>query len=271
MAGGLAQLGLPRLADLASPHHFTLLKEWIRACDDGHETCRRHEYGHKEDGDSGLPTRLIDVGDTLRLVDSASLAEPSRYVALSHCWGQLAERDRFCTYKRNLEAHRTCIAASVDQLPRSFRDAVVVARGIGVKYLWIDSLCIVQDDAEDWEYEAKRMEQVFSAAYCTICASSAHSSAEGFLAPRAPRACVRLRVRAQRSEGNDAAQRDTQVYICPAIDNFSRDVEDSHLSRRGWVLQERALSRRSIFFTSTQVYWECGAGVHCETLARLQK
>jgi len=219
-----------------------------------------------------MPTRLIDIGDTLRLVESSSVPEHSRYVALSHCWGQLAERNRFCTYKRNLEAHRTCIAASVDQLPRSFRDAVVVARGIGVKYLWIDSLCIVQDDTQDWEHEAKRMEQVFSAAYCTIGASSAHSSAEGFLAPRQPRPCVRLRVQvSSEKDTDDGAQRNTQLYICTAIDDFSRDVEDSHLSRRGWALQERALSRRSIFYTSTQVYWECGAGVHCETLARLQK
>jgi len=218
-----------------------------------------------------MPTRLIEIGETLRLVDSASLTCPSRYVALSHCWGQLPEKDRFCTYKRNLKAHRSRIAASVDQLPRSFRDAVVVARGIGVEYLWIDSLCIVQDDPQDWENEAKRMEQVFSAAYCTIGASSARSSAEGFLAPRTPRPCVRLRVRAPTHTGTGETQRDRQLYICPAIDNFSQDVENSHLSRRGWVLQERALSRRSIFYTSTQVYWECGAGVHCETLARLQK
>ncbi len=60
------------------------------------------------------------------------------------------------------------------------------------------------------------------------------------------------------------------IYVCPAIDDFHADVELGPLNSRGWVLQEEALSRRSIYYTSTQVYWECGAGVHCETLARLR-
>jgi hypothetical protein len=61
------------------------------------------------------------------------------------------------------------------------------------------------------------------------------------------------------------------IYACIDIDDFHKDVELSRLNTRGWVLQERALSRRTIFFTSTQVYWECGAGIHCETLTRLEK
>lgn len=265
LSGGPAQLGLPRLPELASPYHFTLLKEWIRVCDTDHDTCRRQERGKGDESTAQMPTRLLEVGRTLRLVDSASLAEPSRYIALSHCWGKLSPTERLCTLRINLEAHKSCIAANIDQLPRSFRDAVVVSRGIGVKYLWIDSLCIIQDDDEDWEYEAARMEQVFSNAYLTIAASSARSSIEGFLGPRLSRPCICLRMRVL------GTSKDVHFYVCPAIDDFSRDVDDSNLSRRGWVLQERALSRRTIFYTLTQVYWECGAGVHCETLARLQK
>jgi hypothetical protein len=164
----------------------------------------------------------------------------------------------FRTLKRNIAQLKESI--DLDSLPKTFRDAVKVTRGIGINYLWIDSLCIIQDDKDDWDNESTRMEQVFSSAYCTIGVSSAKSSVEGFLHYRSPRACVQL----------DTSSLGT-LYICPNIDDFNRDVDLGELNSRGWVLQERALSRRSIFYTSTQVYWECSAGVHCETLARLQK
>ena len=208
-----------------------------------------------------MPTRLIEVGEKVgqpvRLVDSASI-KPSRYVALSHCWGPLEDNEKFCTSNQNIEQLKKCI--DVQSLPRTFRDTVTITRGIGIKYIWIDSLCIIQDDEDDWERESGRMERVFSGAYCTIGASSASSSREGFLEFRSPRSCVQLQTQ---SAGT--------LYVCPAIDDFHRHVELGQLNRRGWVLQERALSRRSIYFTSTQVYWECGKGVQCETLASLQK
>jgi hypothetical protein len=206
---------------------------------------------------SSMPTRLINLGSPLHLVDSASIG-PSRYVALSHCWGQLSEQERFCTSKQNIAQLKESI--NIHSLPRTFRDAIRVTRGIGIDYLWIDSLCIVQDDKDDWENELTRMEQVFSSAYCTIGASSSKSSMEGFLNNRRPRSCVQLETANIRT-----------LYVCPNIDDFHRDVNLGELNSRGWVLQERVLSRRSIFYTSTQVYWECGAGVHCETLTRLQK
>ena len=204
-----------------------------------------------------MPTRLIELGETIRLVDCATIKD-SRYVALSHCWGPLQENEKFCTSKSNIKQLKESIFFEL--LPRTFRDAVTVTRGLGIKYIWIDSLCIIQDDAVDWERESGRMEQVFSNAYCTIGASSAGSSVEGFLWSRTPRPCVQLQTR---SLGT--------IYVCPNIDDFHQDVDLGKLNRRGWVLQERALSRRSIFYTSTQVYWECGAGVRCETLARLYK
>lgn len=204
-----------------------------------------------------MPIRLVEVADSIRLVD-ASTFEQCEYVALSHCWGALTAEERFCTYERNIEDLKRSI--DFDMLPLTFRDAITVTRGIGVRYIWIDSLCIIQDDAEDWEKESRKMEQVFSNAYCTIGASSAKSSLEGFLNRKMSRPCVQIQT-----------QTAGQLYICPAIDNFHQDVELGELNRRGWVLQERALSRRTIYYTSTQVYWECGGGVQCETLARLEK
>jgi hypothetical protein len=232
---------------------FTLLKEWIKVCDSTHAKCRRDNAVDI----LTMPTRLIEVGETVRLVDSASI-KASPYVALSHCWGPPKDNEKFCTSKRNIEQFKASIP--VDSLPSTFRDTVTITRGLGIKYIWIDSLCIIQDDDDDWERESGKMERVFSDAYCTIGASSARSSLEGLLANRPPRDCVQLQTQ---SAGT--------LYVCPAIDDFHRHVELGELNRRGWVLQERALSRRSIYFTSTQVYWECGKGVQCETLARLYK
>ncbi|KAF2107047.1 hypothetical protein BDV96DRAFT_506859 [Lophiotrema nucula] len=247
-----AHLGLPRLLDQATPEFFTLLKEWIRVCDSDHDACRRDDEEHA----LTMPTRLIEVGKHLRLVEAASIG-PARYIALSHCWGPLKEDEKFCTYISNISQFQTSI--NFDHLPRTFRDAVTVTRGLGIDYIWIDSLCIIQDDNQDWQNESSKMEQVFSAAYCTIGSSSAKSSLDGFLVERPPRSIVELRT----------GSTDTR-YVCVDIDDFHTDVELGELNSRGWVLQERALSRRTVFFTSRQVYWECGAGIHCETLTRLQ-
>lgn len=150
----------------------------------------------------------------------------------------------------------------VADLPRTFRDAVQVTRSLGVRYLWIDSLCIVQDDPQDWDAESKLMEQVFSSAYVTISASCSSGTDDGFLKPRLDRPCVTAK-----AQDDDGAL----YYLCDAIDDFRLDVDEGELSKRAWVLQERALSRRTIYFSGRQSYWECGQGVRCETLTKMKK
>ncbi|RSL56431.1 hypothetical protein CEP54_008829 [Fusarium duplospermum] len=207
-----------------------------------------------------MPTRVLHVGTVdnpcLRLVETGDSIR-GKYIALSHCWGKLKSEQKFVTSADNLDNRKEEIA--FDEMPRSFQDAVRTTRALGVAYLWIDSLCIIQEDKADWEAESGKMEEVFSSAYCTIAASSARSSLDGFLGDRIPRACVTVHT----SQG-------PMLYLAEAIDDFQAHVEQSVLNSRGWVLQERALSRRTIHFTSTQVYWECGQGIHCETLAQLR-
>jgi hypothetical protein len=103
------------------------------------------------------------------------------------------------------------------------------------------------------------MEQVFRSAYATIAASCANSPAEHFLKTRPERQFVKIKL--------DNAF----YYLCENIDDFSRDVEQGELSKRGWVFQERALSRRTIYFTEKQTYWECGEDIRCETLTKTRK
>jgi hypothetical protein len=181
------------------------------------------------------------------------------YVALSHCWGPRRELHFGKTVADNYLARQTVIDSG--DLPQNFQDAVDVARGLEVRYLWIDSICIIQHDNEDWKRESVRMEQVYSNAKCVLAASSAGSTTDGFLRhTRKPREFVTL-----------TGPSGTKSYVCENIDNFKQDVEESVLSKRGWVLQERVLARRTIHFAAAQTYFECGHGKHCESLMKLSK
>ncbi|KAK0732546.1 hypothetical protein B0T21DRAFT_369182 [Apiosordaria backusii] len=114
------------------------------------------------------------------------------------------------------------------------------------------------------------METVFSMAYCVIAASRAKGTSSGFLSPRPVRKYVALNAAAgQRRDLANGKEGENTVYVCEAIDNFQADVIDGPLNKRGWVLQERALARRTVYFTERQTYFECGAGVRCETLTKM--
>jgi hypothetical protein len=116
-----------------------------------------------------LPTRLVDVGCAedqyrVRLIETSTEApairdaNPSRarYVALSHCWG--ASRPACLTTAATLETNKTQIAWEL--LSKTFQDAIMLTRELDVRYIWIDSICIIQNDDEDWAKEAGQMQQV---------------------------------------------------------------------------------------------------------------
>jgi hypothetical protein len=202
----------------------------------------------------------------LRLVETKQeRLSSSEYTALSHPWGDTRTYEPFSTLrkdasrkKHDIEHFKTAIPE--DQLPATFKDAVDCTRRLGVQYLWIDSICIIQGPGGDFNEEAKKMEDVFSGAYCVLAASRASSQRDGFLGSRQRRDYVTF------ARGDEKP-----FYICKTIDNFSKDVIEGDLNKRGWVLQERALARRTIYFTATQTYFECGKGVRCETLTSMKK
>jgi hypothetical protein len=250
------QLGFPKLPDAGSATHLKVIKEWIHYCNSTHEC-------YPKDLDF-FPTRLLDVSSNdsgiIRLVSLGRGGTTlGRYVTLSHRWGSPQQHVKFCTYKSNIEELQ--YGFEITRFPKTFQDAVYITRGLGLQYLWIDSLCIVQDDRDDWEAESQLIERVFSSAYLTIAASCASGSSDGFLKPRPERRCVVM----------EGPGRDDTYFICETIDDFHRDVDQGELNQRGWVLQERALSRRTIYFTETQSYWECGGGVRCETITKMEK
>lgn len=202
-------------------------------------------------GDNGYPVKIRLVTDTRKITD--------RYVVLSHRWGEEGRKPHsFKTLTSNLQSFEGRIDFS--ELPQTFQDAVIVTRELGVRLLWIDSLCIIQDSERDWVAESAKMDKVFNSAYCTIAASRAGSTTEGFLGMREERTTVEI-----------TKPGSVSFYVSEMIDNFRGDIEEGKLNQRGWVLQERALSRRTIYFSERQIYWECRVGVRCETLGRIFK
>lgn len=244
------QIGFPKLPRVASKAHFDILRHFLRSCDNNHPKCQPPTM-------SPLPTRLIDLGTnefpTIRICETKS-TDSLQYVALSHPWGQ---GPHFCTYRDNLDEYKKNI--SFKKLPAMFQNAVTTTRELGLQYLWIDSICIIQGEDGDFAQEAKRMEDVFSSAYCVLAASSAVSQKEGFL-----NSCKDNDFVTFENNGRN-------LYVCRFMDDFNEHVLEAPLSKRGWVMQERALARRTIFFTDTQTYWECGDGVRCETLTKMDK
>lgn len=191
----------------------------------------------------------------VKLVETESKGE-GEWVALSHQWG---EGRQFSTTRQNLGHHIQGI--HMDHLPATFRDAVIVTRALGRPYLWIDSLCVIQGPDGDFDQEAKRMEQVYSGAYCVLAASRSPGHYSGFLHPR----------KANDSATMQSDEDSAPFYIRETIDDFQHHVLDGGLNQRGWVLQEHALARRTVYFTDYQTYFECGDGVHCETMTKMTK
>ncbi|KAI0541834.1 HET-domain-containing protein [Xylaria digitata] len=255
------QIGFPQLPQPGTNIFFSLLRLWLQDCDDGHKGCGTPKL-------ASLPTRLIDVGTTdsprLRLLETNDLKlDGQRYIALSHPWGDQKKHPPFSTLKRDpsgqgreLEEFKKAIPS--DQLPATFRDAAITTRALNIRYLWIDSLCIIQGEDGDFSEESKRMEDVFSCAYCVLAASRATGQHDGFLQPINQREYITF----PGTAGNP-------FYVCENIDDFSGDVLEGSLNTRGWVLQERALARRTIFFTERQAYFECGKGVRCQSLTNM--
>jgi hypothetical protein len=233
-------------------------QKWMRQCKD-HPICLT---AMKENLDSyKYPTRLIDVSTKasmgkVHLCDDFS-GDSSRvpYAALSHCWGTAEFK---CLKIASYNDFKDGVAAA--GLALTFRGAIEVTRRLGLKYLWIDSLCIKQDSPDDWQSEAARMRDIYAGSCVTIAATHSDDSDQSLFADRRPETL--------NSPMIDLRQRKSAPGKYYIVDHASwnSEIQDSPLDARGWVLQERLLSPRVLHFGNRQLIWECLQKDATETL-----
>ncbi|KAF2438468.1 HET-domain-containing protein, partial [Karstenula rhodostoma CBS 690.94] len=181
-----------------------------------------------------------------------------QYATLSHCWGA---RQPLATTKATITARERGIADT--QLPQTFRDAVHVCRVIGIRYLWIDSLCIIQDCDEDWASEAAAMSDIYHYSVLTIAAAGARDSTEGCFQPRNG-----LTLWPWFGTVFGRPSRVTRYsYNRRGTDGNLEDRENNCLNSSVWVLQEEVLSRRTLAFGCEEMTWKCQGMFASETLA----
>ena len=217
---------------------FDLVQIWVNHCLRNHLVCSSYAELSFDP-----PTRVIDVGpldgsQIPRIHISSDADKNMRCLTPSHCWGDAnVAKLMQSNYKEFLSGF------SGQQLPSTCQDAIYVARRLNQRYLWIDSLCIIQDNDQDWQKEARMMSRIYQSSICTIAASAADNSFAGCFVPRNPLAyqpCV--------LPGDLGLRTSPRPYY--------RDF-DPPLHFRAWVLQERLLCARTLRFGSAGIEWEC--------------
>jgi hypothetical protein len=217
--------------------------------------CSRTLSGTVVHQESILPTRVIDVcldnSSDIRIQETAGLY--GKYVALSYCWGESSGFPELMLTKATIDQLK--LNLQVESLPKTIRDAINITQRLGMNYLWIDRLCIIQDDQADWQNEAAKMGSVYENAVFTIAATGAHTPKEGCFLPREEKALVAT---LPTERGN--------LYIscllAPLneelnVREFELEMSRSRWVTRAWTFQERLFSRRVIYFGRQQITWEC--------------
>ena len=197
---------------------------------------------------------------SLRLRQGSDFEELNHYAALSHSWGPKEERLKPIpkTTKANIKDRLRGIPW--DELTQTFQDGVTIARRLGFQAIWIDSLCIIQDDKEDWAVEASRMAINYTDAAVVFAASRSRTGDQGCFSAREPSRKV---TRA----GLDG--RSTSVIVKRPIEHLpflliSLNFAHLPLFERAWVFQERTLASRIVHYTQQEVVWECKECLRCE-------
>ena len=239
--------------------NFDKIRQWLLDCEQQHKDCQA--------GSLSVPPRLLDlqsdVIDAVRIVELRK--DPSehdispahiRYACLSHCWGN--SRSKHLTRSSNLDKNKTGIP--ITELPLTFRDAIDVSRALNIRYLWIDSLCVVQDDIIDWENHVEIMADIYRDAHITLAAGASEDDEGGFF-----RGCEELYMDSRSFKIADG-QTECEIYVrrcLPHPDEKSPQRTTMPLMSRGWVFQERLLSRRFLCFARNEILWECQEDVAC--------
>lgn len=260
---------------------FQTLRNWFQDCLDSHPNCRKelvgqdiaqvtpvrpsvgsfsfgNAYLHLEQG-TNEGFKLIHVSKKrITKVDSLSAVE---YATLSYVWGS---KESHCilrktdTHWANNSSEPEGYIKNLDDVPASIRDAMTVTTEMGLDYLWVDSLCIFQDDREDVLNQIRKMAEIYmNATLCIVAATDdpVSSGLRGVSVPRDPKHQALIRVL-------------PDLILATSQADIYKILSNSIWATRGWTYQEYMLSRRSLIFTKSEIFYHCGTSTQREYLTR---
>ncbi|KAF8962312.1 heterokaryon incompatibility protein-domain-containing protein [Flammula alnicola] len=271
-----------------------IIKPWLQDCDKNHALCRSADHQGEL-----LPRRVLDLsGGQIRLIETTQ-GQRGHYVALSHCWGT----EQLLTTTRLTIAEHMHRGIPIERMPKTFQDAVAITRGLGLRYIWIDSLCIIQKvspsepdviAAADWEQQSAVMADIYAHCYLNIATTRAAGGHAGCLGPRwTTRDSLRWAEEFSRAvdDGEGKRERVSRTRKCEVksfkVPGMQQDIrirltmKSSHealqtprwirmhmdtapLLPRAWVYQERSLAARSVHLHANEMVWACNVTQRCE-------
>ena len=213
------------------------------------------------------PTRLVEIVKysihdpsprIARLIETLGHDYP--YAALSYCWGTTS--GAWLTMQENI--NQSLDSIDIESLPATLKDAIHAAYMLDINYIWVDSLCIIQDSPSDWEIESAKMGGIYWGALLTIAVAKSFHSSQGCFNenndhpydPFAKYSCIENRLDDKRISRLYFNRR----WLPDSSASYQREVDESPLASRGWTYQEQILSRRTLYFAQSQLYWACA---HC--------
>lgn len=230
-------------------------REWVQACN-------KHHKCFPTGVASLLPKRLIDVtniwqGTALGVkLTQHTNGQRGKYVCLSHCWGSIPIH---CSTKTKTLADALNFI-KFETLPKNFQDAITLTRELGVQYIWIDSICIIQDDQKDWEVQSEEMAIIYKNAYLTIASVLSPNSMGGCFSQTMPD--LKLSLVDRTVEPVVIGIRMCDFHGRPS--SFNDTQARFPLFQRAWAFQERLLSRRLLYCNFGELAFSCLEGQKCE-------
>lgn len=239
-----------------SPESWSKALRWLETCSSSHKCWTSNQMSLIPP--SNWPARILSVGTASQPDTNTSIkVQPfspetgftgsEKYLTLSHCWGSLVP---ITLLESNLLEFST-VGIPLESLPPSFKHAVETTRLLKIPYIWIDSLCIIQDSAEDWAVESLKMHRVYRNSWLNLAAGGAGDCHGGFWFERDALSLSPMVLEVGNGSGDG---RKPVVFPEPGYD----ERDELKLFTRGWVFQEQLLARRMLIFGREEVHWECG-------------
>jgi hypothetical protein len=224
-----------------------IITSWYSECCASHDSCRVEIDISSQ---RSLPSRLLDLGEeqllqpaSVCLVTTSQLPIATEYATFSHCWGKQVP---LTLTMDNLDAFQQGI--SIDVIPRKFWQAMCIVKVLGLRYFWVDSMCICQDNPTDWAGEAARMDAVYEHSSVNIAATFAKDAVTDLFIPQSNHSLIPYKI---------LLAANGQAYYCYDENLWHGKISSSPLAGRAWAVQELILARRTLHFAENQMFWEC--------------